>query len=168
MKQGQIISAFPMTGKTYCGNTYQNIIDLWRTPFKHILSEEDKKVWVEASKWILKEINPEWPNNYKEAILEAQHTYDVVLVNEAILETLRANDIPYSVVTPTINCKDEYIERMRQRGNNDILIQKLSANFEKYITENREDSYAEHIYTLQQWQYLSDLFEILQIPLIKK
>jgi hypothetical protein len=73
-----------------------------------------------------------------------------VLVNEAILETLRANDIPYSVVTPTINCKDEYIERMRQRGNNDILIQKLSANFEKYITENREDSYAEHIYTLQQ------------------
>jgi hypothetical protein len=73
-----------------------------------------------------------------------------VLVNEAILETLRANDISYSVVTPTIDCKDEYIERMRQRGNNDILIQKLSANFEKYITENREDSYAEHIYTLQQ------------------
>jgi len=91
-----------------------------------------------------------------------------VLVNEAILETLRANDIPYSIVTPTVECKDEYIERMKQRGNNEPLIQKLSTNFEKYISENREDEYAEHIYTLEQGQYLSDLFEILQIPLIKK
>ena len=157
-----------MTGKTYCGNTYQNIIDLWRTPFKHILSEDDKKVWVEASKWILKDLNPEWPNNYKDAILEAQKTYAVVLVNEAILETLRAEHIPYSRVTPTIDCKDEYIERMRQRGNNETLIKKIWDNFEKYIAEDSEDTYAEHLYILQQWQYISDLFKTLGIPLIKK
>jgi hypothetical protein len=33
--------AFPMTGKTYAGNKYENICDLGRTRFKHILSENE-------------------------------------------------------------------------------------------------------------------------------
>ncbi|MDR3169856.1 MAG: hypothetical protein LBU27_09290 [Candidatus Peribacteria bacterium] len=92
----------------------------------------------------------------------------MVLVNEAILETLRNNNIPYSCVVPVVSCKKEYMERMKSRGNNEQFIQKMAEHFEEYITNNAQDEYAENIYTLQQGQYLSDLLKTLDIPLIEK
>ena len=162
--KGQIWSAFPASGKTYCWERYNEIvIDLWRTSYKHIITKEQLSD-LEKDKWLIKEINPERPYNYLKAIVEATHKYNIVLVNESILELLREKRIPYSLVVPTLDCKEEYKKRMIQRGNDQVLINKITNKFEVYINENLKDNYATVIYRLSKWQYLSDLVNTLRIP----
>jgi hypothetical protein len=89
-------------------------------------------------------------------------------VNEAILETLKNCNISYFRVVPDVSCKEEYIERMKLRGNNEQFIQKMAEHFEEYVNNNAQDEYAENVYTLQQGQYLLDLLKTLDIPLVEK
>jgi hypothetical protein len=105
--------------------------------------------------------NPDRPENYKKAIFRAQTKYNIVLVPQSILITLRKDDIPYSLVVPTIDCKDEYIARMEKRGNNISCISKMKIHFEEYLNNRHNDTYAQHIYLLQKREYLSDLLQVL-------
>ena len=79
MKTGIIISAFATCGKTYLGKKYKNVIDLESSNYKHD-NTEIINIPPEERKGTTRRPNPNWPNNYYNAIIEAQKKYDIVLV----------------------------------------------------------------------------------------
>lgn len=77
---GKIISAFAGVGKSYVGKKYKNVLDLESTYYKWLedgvanLTEEQRK----GNK--NRVLNPQWPQNYIEKIVEEKDNYDIVLI----------------------------------------------------------------------------------------
>lgn len=161
--KGRIVYAYPSSGKTYLGKKYPDrVVDLGRTEYLFCLTEEQRKMDIEERKGkIDAPLNPEWPQNYIDAMLEAQEKYDIVFINQKVLKHLREQNIDYWVVIPRLNDKKEYSERMRKRGNSQEFVEKMEGNFEEYVRGAGEDSYAEKIITLEKGQYLADILDEL-------
>ena len=116
-KQGIVVYGFPAIGKsTLCDDPKyaEKILDLESSNFQWVLSEEDSKLSVEQRKGIARQKNPDWPQNYFAAIKEAIKSYDFVFVAFQAIEFCRQENIDYWRIFPAMDCKDEYIERMRQ------------------------------------------------------
>ena len=124
MSKGIIIAAFATCGKTYLGNKYSNVIDLESSKYKY-MNVPDKTI--EELKGTIREINPEWPYNYYQAIVKAQDEYDVVLIQlkPEHFDYLDKNNIEYYICYPDINNFSKVRERAIIRGNNDKFIERL-------------------------------------------
>lgn len=148
---GRIVYAFPGTGKTYLCSKNHNYIELASENF-HWLDCEKK----EKNKGNYYQSNPMWPNNYLHAIINAKEKYDFIFITHSGCELCRNNHIHYDLVYPSIKCKDEYLRRMKFRGNNDKFIENMSKNFEFYCTECSNDKYADEKIELKPGEYLED------------
>lgn len=133
-----IISGFAGIGKTYLGNKYSNIVDLESSDFKWIYPKELKNIDKEKRKGILeRHFNPDWPENYIEAILSAEKEYDIVLISQSIdvLAELRLRRIPFVVAIPELGLKEEYKKRCIDRGNNEIFVGFVDSYYEYLINK---------------------------------
>ncbi len=141
MSKGKIISAFATCGKTYLGKRYSNVIDLESSNYKFI--NQDIDVPVEVRKGSVREINSEWPNNYYEAIVEAQSKYDIVLVQlkPEHFDYFDQHNIQYSIAYPNLNNWDNVEKRCRNRNNNEKFINKLKEVFEPYYVDSMKRNY---------------------------
>lgn len=74
---GIIIAGFATVGKSTLGKKYSNIKDLESSSFKNIMIDG---LSVEEQKGTKRKMNPMWPQNYYDAIIEATNQYDIVLV----------------------------------------------------------------------------------------
>lgn len=132
--KGIIIAGFGGVGKTELAKKYKNVIDLesifWRWQYneKYTNIEEYKS----CENRIL---NPDFPQNYMEAIKENQKKYDIVLIayNTTICEALKENELSFLLCYPDKEAKDIYIERYRKRGNNERFINKNIESFEEAV-----------------------------------
>lgn len=121
-----IISAFPGMGKTYARSFSQfNIKDLDSSNYK----------WIEdAKKGRLQ--NPDFPNNYIEAISKAQNEEDVDFVfvssHSEIREYLSKAKIQYILISPKQNIREELCARYKERGNSEKFIKKIHDNWYNY------------------------------------
>lgn len=149
-----IISAFAGVGKTTLAKKYEkDVIDLESGNFKWIENGN-----TEATKGDnTRTLNPKFPINYLEAIKKANTEYKVVLISqhEVIRKCLDAVKLDYFIAYPDMSMKEEFIERYKQRGNNDNFINLIISNWEKWI--NDLDNINNHNkIILQKGQYLSD------------
>lgn len=121
--KGIVVYGFPCVGKTTLCKKYANCIDLESSDFQYI---KNNTLTSEQSKGLKnRTINPNWPENYFEAIMQSIQNYDFVFVaHQGIIECKKHN-VPYWRVYPNISCKNEYIERMKNRGNNECFISKF-------------------------------------------
>lgn len=159
MSKGVIIAGFGAIGKTTLGNRYQNVIDLesgyyqWdNTGFENIPYEKRK------GRGVIRNLNPNWPNNYHEAILKAQDNYDIVLtsMHVGLLEYFKKNKIPFFLAYPTLDSIDEIIKRCYDRGNNSTFTEKLRKNIVDW--QNRKDnSMIIKLLTIPKDKYLEDI-----------
>lgn len=133
-----VLSCFPATGKTYFyNNSNEKVFDSDSSKF-------DKS---------------NFPANYIEHIKDLfDGLTDLVLVSShaEVRKALRDNGIDHRYVIPNINLKEEYIERMKNRGNDERFVELISSNWENWINEIIEESNGEHI-ELKSGQYLSDV-----------
>ena len=97
----KVISVFAGCGKTTVGEKYSNVCDLrsstYRCDYSNIKKKKKKKM-----KCVKERIpNPDWPNNYLNALKEAINKYDLVLVpsNEDIRNLLLENHIPFLIIS---------------------------------------------------------------------
>lgn len=136
-----IISAFPGCGKTTLGNKYKNVIDLESSLYKYFFDKDITRKEIEERKATPREKNPEYPKNYIKAIQEAIKNYDIVLTScgPLIRSELKKNKLENIVVYPSIDCKDEYIQRYIDRGNHSNFINHVKKNFEEWIKKFDED-----------------------------
>ena len=134
----KLISAFPATGKSTLFKTYNGkITDSDSSTF-------DKK---------------DFPHNYiahiKEKISEG-YEYVLISSHKIVRDALVENELPFILVYPNIELKQEYIERYKNRGNNDSFIKLIETNWDDWINECNEQTGCSKI-ELQSGQFLSDV-----------
>lgn len=153
---GRVVYAFPGTGKTTLCDINKNCIELASEYYHWQTSEKS-----ESGKGTYTVLNKNWPINYLSAIIKASHEYDYVFVTHSGSVLCRQNGIPYDIVYPSFSCKEEYINRMRNRGNNESFVKNMQSNFNFYIESCKNDSFATEKIELSQGQFLSDVMERL-------
>lgn len=166
--KGKVISVFAGLGKTTVGKKYSNVCDLASSPYRCDYSNIDKNDY-EKMKYDSKRIpNPEWPNNYLKAILEATENYDIVLVPSSldVRTLLLENNIPFLFVLPSddIENRKQLLERYRARGNNEELIKDVMNNFDNW--SRKQEDYPYPIFLLEKDLYLEDF--LMDSGILKK
>jgi len=147
-----VVCGFPGVGKTslFFAENELTILDSDSTNFS----------WSDETKT---KRNPEWPQNYIAHIQDAKDSSDLVLVSshDVVRTALMEAGIPFTLVYPSLDMKDEYIQRYIQRGSNESFVALLEANYEKWIAELMAQRGCTHV-VLKSGQYLSDVLDRLR------
>ena len=137
----KVYSAFPGTGKTtYFNNTYKNVLDSDSSKF-------DKA---------------DFPSNYIEHIKRnlEDDTVEKIMVSshKDVRDALVSDNIPFVLIYPEKDLKDEYLQRYKDRGNNDAFVDLLDKNWDNWMDEmdNQDASYR---IRLKSGQYMSDVID---------
>jgi len=151
----KIICAFAGTGKTTASQ-----MNCWRA--RDSDSDEFRFINPRLSR-MPEDQNQSWPQNFIDhAVTEfAKGDFDAILMS-AYVELLPeiASCIPLIYVYPSLDMKDEFEMRYRNRGNPDWLVSILIGHFDEWITSIMSMK-GRHV-VLKPGQYLTDVLpEIL-------
>lgn len=160
--RAKIISAFPACGKsTYYKNWSQyspenvwrkknNGEQVYRTgtnePCGDRILDSDSSLF----SWIYDENgnktdqrNPDFPNNYIQHIKEHMDTEDIIFVSshKVVRDALKSEGIPYILIYPERNMKDEWMRRFRERGNSEAFIKFQDDNWDTFIDEMEAETF---------------------------
>lgn len=154
---GIIIAGFATCGKSILGKKYSNIKDLESSPFKHIMKDD---LSIEEQKGTKRKINPLWPQNYYDAIIDAIKEYDIVLVQlkPEHFDYFDKHNINYSIAYPNINNWKEVEKRCVDRGNNDVFIKRLKEVFISYYEDSIKRNF-DRLYILNDKETLEDVLK---------
>lgn len=168
MKKGIIICAFATCGKTYLSKKYKNVIDLESSDYRYKNTDATSNL-KEQAKGTKRDINPEWPQNYYDAIELAQKKYDIVLVQlkPEHFDYFDKNKIKYTIVYPNTNNFAEIEKRCKERKNNTQFINKLKQVFIPFFIDSKNREY-ENFYILNDNMTLEDILLKNNYNLIKK
>ena len=142
----KVYSAFPGVGKTtYFNTTNKNVWDSDSSKF-------DKK---------------HFPENYIEHIKSGldNESVDKILVSshKDVRDALVKNGISFVLVYPDRSLKDEYIQRYKDRGNNDAFVKLLDDNWDTWMDEmdGMEAPKGQTLYKVKlgPGQYLTDVID---------
>lgn len=138
-----VISGFPGVGKSTMSNA--NILD----------SDSSKFSWTQEGMR-----HPDFPNNYMEHIKNNLGKVEFILVSshDTVRNALREHAIHYTLVYPSIELKDEYVQRYRNRENPEPFITFISSNWENFIHTLQNEIFPRKI-KLKSHQFLSDVLE---------
>lgn len=161
-----IVSAFAGVGKTTLAKKYNGeVIDLESGNFKWIENGNTEATKGNGSRTQ----NPRFPINYLEAIKKANTEYKVVLISqhEVIRKCLDAVKLDYIIAYPDISMKEEYIERYKNRGNNERFISLISTSWEKWISD-LDKIQGHNKIILQKGEYLENYIEVLGLKKLEE
>ena len=155
----QIIAGFPGIGKTYLKENDSSVLDLESSNYHWIYDasviDQNKEERKGCSN---KKLNPQWPWNYIRDILAyyetGEYSYILVAAQLSIMELLSTAQVPFIVVVPNKDCKEEYRRRYQERHNPSPFISKVFSSWDYYMEEIKKYS---DVFYLQAGQYLSDV-----------
>ena len=168
--RAKVISAFPACGKTtYCKEWSQySPENVWRkrNNGEQVLNNiglpcGDKIIDSDSSlfSWIYDENgnktntrNPDFPNNYIEHIKEHLDTEDVIFISshKVVRDALKENGIPYYLIYPREDMKDEWLRRFKNRGNDQAFIDFQNEHWDEFIYDMKSETYPKHV-ELKPW-----------------
>ena len=123
----KIISAFPGTGKSaYHQKHKETTLDSDSSNFSWIIDGNGIKVR-----------NSEFPKNYIEHIKENIGKYEFIFVSshKEVRDALLDECIFFYLVYPNSRRKDEFIERYKNRGNDEKFINLVSEKWDEWMRE---------------------------------
>ena len=122
-----IISAFPGMGKSYAFGKYG----------EDICSDSDSSKFDKS----------DFPNNYITHIksLIGKKKYIFVSSHKVVRDALKEENIPYTLVFPTVERKEEFLSNYKKRGNTESFIKLLEDNFEQWVIECENEEYPNKI-----------------------
>ena len=148
-----IVSAFPGCGKSQCVKDHPElrIKDSDSSNFSWIKDENINNT---------RERNPEFPKNYIEYLKSIKDDYDIIFVSshKEVREALTNELIPYFLVCPRLECKQEYLKRYKNRGNDESFISLLDNKWEEWINEIIQIYKHKPLY-LKENEYINDYLE---------
>ena len=147
---GIIICGYPGIGKSTAASNKMNIEDAESRAYSH---DFDPDTCTETK-------NESFPGNYVDALekLASKNCgYEYVLASchKEVRDELDKRGLPYIVVMPHFNCKDEYLQRYIKRGDSAEFIGKMYWNWEKW--HNEIDNSGCPVVHLWEGQNLSDI-----------
>ena len=109
-----------------------------------------------------KERNPEFPQCYIDHIKENIDKADVILISshEIVRQALKDNNLGYMLVYPSIELKEEYMNRYIQRGSDYNFIKVIESNWDKWISDIEKEEFPKKV-RLEKDQYLNNLLKII-------
>lgn len=148
----KVISAFPGTGKSYFSNQLgqrDKIIDLDTYEFTNGYDERGEFR------------NRDFPNNYILAIKEYLGKADILFVGcqPEVLDILRSEGIPFTLIYPKRELKNHYVSRYLERQSPQSFIDLLSNNWDRFLNllEGQKDC---EIIVLDEDQYISNVVSL--------
>lgn len=102
----------------------------------------------------------EFPDNYLSHIQETRPSVDVLLVSShnVVRDELEERGIPFHLVYPSVDQKDEYMARYKKRGSPQPFLDLMDNNWEKFITECAAQQGCTHV-VLKPGQFLGDVIQ---------
>lgn len=138
-----IVSGFPGVGKSHYCKTHPHASDSDSSQFS----------------WLREGVrHPDWPGNYITHIEGSSKSPVLVSSHLEVRDALIREGYEFTLVYPSLEIKDEYINRYVSRGNTSKFIELLSDNFDTWITDLM--AYRHPLVThiqLREGQYLSDV-----------
>lgn len=105
-----------------------------------------------------------FPGNYVDhiqALLDkGEVDYIFVSTHAVVRRELMKRGIPYTLVYPNIQLKEEYLERYRERGSPEAFISLMDKSWTTFVIECAEQVLCKRV-VLQSGEYLSDVLEVL-------
>lgn len=165
MKAAKIISAFPGCGKTtyYKKWSQYSPENVWRSnnngeqvydnigfPCGEKILDSDSSLF----SWIYdengnktNERNPEFPNNYIQHIKDHMWTEGVIFVSshKTVRDALKEAGIPYTLIFPCKDMKDEWMHRFKERGNDEAFIKFQDEHWDEFIDDMMNEMYPEKV-----------------------
>lgn len=157
-----VIACYAGVGKSTFAKQYpEDALDLVSMPFSWILPEKSEGEFedVKAARYLLR--NPAFTESYLAAILEAEQTYQYVLIPtiSPILRTLHERyQVSYIICYPQIGLKEEYRKRYAVRGNTDDFLDIFIEQWDDRIDYLMQDATGRHI-VLGSGMFLTDVKE---------
>lgn len=147
---GTIICGYPGVGKSTVASNRTDIVDAESSAFSHPFDPVTMK----------QEESKDFPANYVDHIerLASElggYNYILASCHKEVRDELDARGIPYVVVIPGIECKDEYMKRYLKRGDRAEFIAQMYSNWDKWHEEIEENAPA--IIHLLAGETLSDI-----------
>jgi len=151
-----VISAFPGTGKTHCFN--RSITG----PEKH---KAFKCVDSDSSKFDRADFPANYIDYIRKYIAHPKWT-DVMFVSShmATRAFLTEANVPYILVRPDINNKQEYMRRYRERDSTQAFIDRLDTSWDEWHDDMDNDHHATAVVTLGPGKYVSDILDMFYSP----
>jgi hypothetical protein len=145
--QTKVVAGFPGVGKSFFFDRYLSSLD----------SDSSLFSWIEKGVR-----NPDFPNNYMDHIKYSMGRVDFIFVSthEEVRRALEENDIEYTIVYPSNELKEEYLQRYRNRGSDEKFIQFIGNMWYGFIEDIEMETYPKHV-KLKSGQYLKDVLEEL-------
>ena len=133
-----VVSAFPGCGKSH----------LFRNKGEKKILDSDSSTFDKS----------QFPENYISHIKSNIGKVDIILVSshKEVRDALKNQDINFTLVYPSSDIKDEYIQRYVDRGNDEKFVELLRKNWDNWMTELEEQNGC-HKVELKNGQYLSDI-----------
>lgn len=152
MNRTKVISGFPGVGKSYL-NFRREILDLESSCYGWIFDFE---------KFTKPERNPDFPKNYVDAICEEyeKDNFDFILISshESVRNELKNRGVPYIIVAPKRELKNEYLIRYLRRGNEIEFIEMMNSKWDEFIDGIEKDG--QPIIWLEHHIYLAEVLGI--------
>jgi len=123
----KIISAFPGTGKSiYHSKHKETTLDSDSSNFSWVIDDESNKIR-----------NPNFPKNYIEHIKENIGKYEFIFVSshKEVRDSLLDNCVFFYLVYPDSNRKEEFIQRYKDRGNDENFVQLVTDKWDDWMKE---------------------------------
>lgn len=147
---GIIICGYPGIGKSTAASNKMNIVDAESRAYSH---DFDPDTCAETK-------NESFPGNYVDALEKLAskiNGYEYILASchKEVRDELDKRGLPYIVVMPHLNCKDEYLQRYIKRGDSAEFIGEMYWHWEKWHDEI--DNSGCPVIHLMKGQNLSDI-----------
>lgn len=135
-----VFSGFPGVGKS----------TVFRSADGLVVADSDSSTFDKA----------EFPGNYLMHIQETRPKVDVLLVSShnVVRDELEERGIPFHLVYPTVDQKDEYMARYKERGSPQPFLDLMDQNWEKFIGECAQQVGCTHV-VLKPGQFLGDVIQ---------
>jgi hypothetical protein len=140
----KIVSAFPGVGKTtYHKNNPETTLDSDSSGFSWVIDEHGNKTR-----------NPHFPQNYIDHIKQNIGKYNYIFVSshKEVRDALLDNCLFFYLVYPDDERKDEFIQRYRDRGNDENFIKLVDSKWDEWMSEFYwADRGCEKLYAYKEW-----------------
>ena len=153
-----IVCGFPGVGKSSAAQRCRDVADIestefhWPTDWENINEPEKMRV----------EENPNWVSDYVNHIADmaSQYGYSYCLVSchDKVREEMDVRGIPYIVVVPNKDLKDEYLARYLKRGDSFSFINQINTNWDDWLDEI--DKCGMPVIHLKAGQHISDILPL--------
>lgn len=123
----KIVSAFPGVGKsTYHRKHPETTLDSDSSKFSWVIDEHGNKTR-----------NPSFPQNYIDHIKQniGKYKYIFVSSHKEVRDALLDNCLYFYLVYPGDNRKEEFIQRYRDRGNDENFIKLVDSKWDEWMSE---------------------------------